>query len=92
MAWLPRTELPARANISQQELLDWLRYKAIAFGAPQLFIDAIDSLYDVVNQDEEIYELTKQRDALYDALEDLLADSMNEKYVQTARKVTDECR
>jgi hypothetical protein len=60
MAWLPWAELPRRSNITPYELIDWLRHRAIEFGASTAFIDAIDGLYAYSTQDERIEELEEE--------------------------------
>lgn len=49
-------------NLTREELIDWLRYRAIEFGAPPQFVDAIDDLGTIINQEDEIAELTEERD------------------------------
>lgn len=82
MTWFPWVAVPARSNITTGEVVDWLRYRAIDFGAPSAFVDALDDLVLAETAQEEIDELTEkletcetQRDALKDALRALLGAS-----------------
>jgi hypothetical protein len=65
MAWFPWVAMPTRSQ-TPDELIDWLRYSAIQFGAPVRFIDSIEELYAFSVQDERIEELEgKLSDAEY---------------------------
>lgn len=80
--WLPWTELPKRSNITPYELIDWLRYRAIEFGAPPLFIDAIEGLgsaelsetatAEIQELENQLTAATDERDELKDAVQKLL--------------------
>jgi predicted transcriptional regulator len=103
MAWFPWVAMPVRPQ-SAGELIDWLRYSAIDFGAPPQFIDSIDGLRDLVGVGKEIEELgdeitavEEQRDALKEALKELIEkledeDSpvVKEQALDHARTVLDE--
>jgi hypothetical protein len=54
-------------NMPLSELIDWLRYSAIAGGMPQQFIDRVDELADMADQAAQVEELA---DELTDAKED----------------------
>lgn len=69
MAWFPWAQPPARSNLTTGEVVDWLRYRAIEFGAPSAFIDALDDLVLAETAREEIDELQEK---LNDA-EDMIA-------------------
>jgi hypothetical protein len=78
MSWFPWASAPARSNMTAGELIDWLRYRAIDFGMPPQFIDAVDAL-DLSDKDAEIEklgddltDLEKVRDDLYEELESLV--------------------
>jgi hypothetical protein len=57
MSWFPWVRPPARSNITAAELVEWLRSRAIEFGAPQQFIDALECLElddDLVAENERL--------------------------------------
>jgi DNA-binding PucR family transcriptional regulator len=76
MAWLPWATLPARSSMTTRELVDWLRAHAIEFGAPPQFIDAIDSINEAYDQEEEMEELREELDAAEND-SSALADALN---------------
>lgn len=67
MAWFPWVAMPKRSQ-RPDELIDWLRYSAIAFGAPAQFVDGIEDLYAFSVQDERIEELEEKLDAAKDMI------------------------
>jgi hypothetical protein len=80
------------------ELIDWLRYRAIDFGMPPQFIDCVDEL-DVTDKDVEIEtlktdleEALEERDALLDALKNLLANPDDQQKHEIAQGVLDDLR
>lgn len=68
MAWFPWAAMPARSNMTTGEVIDWLRYRAIDFGAPSAFIDALDDLGLSETAQEEIDELTEKLETAEEAL------------------------
>lgn len=85
------------SGTTTDEFIDWLRYRAIDFGMPPAFLDAVDDLWRVAGLDEENTELeTKletaelERNALRDALASLLKDPADQKRLKIAREVLDE--
>lgn len=60
MSWFPWTAIPKRSNMTTGEVVDWLRYRAIDFGAPSAFVDAIDDLGLSETAQEEIEELKEK--------------------------------
>jgi hypothetical protein len=64
------------------ELIDWLRYRAIDFGMPPQFIDAVDELVlsetaqeDIDSLKEELEEAEYRRDQARTILRQLIAAS-----------------
>lgn len=78
MAWFPWAALPARSNMTTGEVVDWLRYRAIDFGAPTVFIDALDDLVLAETAQEEIDELREELDAAKGLLDDV-REALKEK-------------
>jgi hypothetical protein len=68
MVWLPWVELPRRSNLTPDELIDWLRHRAIEFGAPTAFVDAIDDLVLSETAQEEISKLQEELDDAEDMI------------------------
>lgn len=68
MAWFPWAQPPARSNLTTGEVVDWLRYRAIEFGAPTAFIDALDDLVLAETAQEEIDELTEKLETVKERL------------------------
>jgi hypothetical protein len=78
MSWFPWAPAPVRSNMTTGELIDWLRYRAIDFGMPPQFIDAVDAL-DVTDKDaaierlgDELTDMEKLRDDLHTELIDIV--------------------
>ena len=71
MSWFPWVAPPARSNLSVTELCDWLRYRAIEFGAPPQFIDAIDYVDTLEGLKAANEELEVEVEIANDALDDL---------------------
>lgn len=67
MAWSPW----ARSNLRPDELIDWLRYRAIEFKAPPAFIDGIEELYAYSTQDEALFTNAVIRAAFEDYIKKL---------------------
>lgn len=68
VAWFPWAQPPARSNLTAGEVVDWLRYRAIEFGAPTAFIDALDDLVLAETAQEEIDELREKLEAAKERL------------------------
>jgi len=62
--------MPKRA-LREHELIDWLRYSAIEFGAPARFVDGLDDLHSLTGANEEINELTEKLEAAQGLLDDV---------------------
>lgn len=60
--------MPARSNMTTGEVVDWLRYRAIDFGAPTAFIDALDDLVLAETAQEDIEELRDELEAVKERL------------------------
>jgi len=99
MAWFPWVNMPKRSQ-SPDELIDWLRYSAIEFGAPPQFIDSIEGLgsaelsetaqAEFQELENELANLKIQHAAMRDALISLLEDPADEKRADVAREVLDD--
>jgi arsenate reductase-like glutaredoxin family protein len=70
MAWLPWATLPARSNLTTQELIDWLRDRAIEFNAPPQFIAALDRVPD----ERELKSLRSKLGSTRKALADMIRE------------------
>jgi hypothetical protein len=97
--WLPWTELPKRSNITPYELIDWLRYRAIEFGAPPLFIDAIEGLgsaelsetatAEIQELEKQLTAATDQRDAFESALKEVVAELIGQWTAKSVQEALD---
>ena len=54
------------------ELIDWLRYRAIDFGMPSQFIDAVDYLNDLKGMEAENEELKGELETVQDSRDELI--------------------
>ncbi len=72
VAWFPWAEMPKRSNMTNAETTDWLRYRAIEFGAPPAFIDAIDALICNESASKDLEELGGEYDYIRDTLDSLV--------------------
>jgi len=67
----PWVKIPLHARTTREDFLDWLRYRAIDWGMPTLFIDCVDDLRADGDKQDEIDTLKEELDLMEEERDDL---------------------